>query len=208
MKHSESGFTLIEIVIVTAITAALTLIAFRGFGTLRETTQFHDGVEQTKESVLEQRSQALASINTNAGGGQNLATINVGQLLRFNVGSGTIPLQTILTTNPTTDPTLNPALTLTTSDPTSFGLIWGLTYVGYGTNGGVMHAGTYFVDFSRSRINAAPQVEAGTSAPTRNDNLVPPAGAGTVQLYFKDAVGRSADVDINLSNGSITRTYQ
>ena len=210
MKHSESGFTLIEIVIVTAITAALTLIAFQGFGTLRETTQFHDGVEGAKESILAQRSQAIASINTNAGAGQDQTTINLGQLLKFSSGSSSVQLHTLTTTNPTTDPNSDPAINATgTSDPTSFGVKWGLTYTGYGTNGATHypgHAGVYYVDFTRSRTDASPQVNAGVSSPSFYNNVVPPT-MGTVQLYFRDVVGREAVVNIDLSDGAITRTY-
>lgn len=74
-RTEQSGFTLVEIVIVFAITGLLILIAFAGQDQIRERSQFDSSVNQLVATVAEAKTDATAGFNnvdTGATEGQGL----------------------------------------------------------------------------------------------------------------------------------------
>jgi prepilin-type N-terminal cleavage/methylation domain-containing protein len=72
---SESGFTLIELIVVMAISASLVSIAFIGQRSLRSQAQFDSAVEKVVSSVSSAQTQAVAGVNI-LGAGDGLAAGN------------------------------------------------------------------------------------------------------------------------------------
>jgi|GEM_PF-2930935 len=70
---SESGFTLVEIILVMAISASLASIAFIGQRALRSRAQFDSNIEKLVSSVSSAQTQAVAGVNST-----NLGTIGTG----------------------------------------------------------------------------------------------------------------------------------
>ena len=74
-NSSQRGFTLIEIILVIAISGALLSIAFAGQAQLRRQSQFDAAVNKVVSSINDARNQATAGINTEgAGNGTNGCT--------------------------------------------------------------------------------------------------------------------------------------
>jgi prepilin-type N-terminal cleavage/methylation domain-containing protein len=84
---SESGFTLVELIIVMAISGSLLSIAFVGQRALRSRAQFDATVEKVVSTVSSARTQAVAGVNISSTatvgtgvdkcvGGQPLSTVN------------------------------------------------------------------------------------------------------------------------------------
>jgi len=72
-SKSESGFTLVEVMVVMAISSALVVIAFIGQRELRSRAQFDAAVEKVVSSVSAAQTQAVAGVNIT-----NLGTIGTG----------------------------------------------------------------------------------------------------------------------------------
>lgn len=70
--NSEAGFTLIEIMLVTAISASLATIVFLGQRELRSRAQFDAAVEKVVSSISSAQTQATAGVNI-IGSGNGLA---------------------------------------------------------------------------------------------------------------------------------------
>jgi prepilin-type N-terminal cleavage/methylation domain-containing protein len=66
--RNQAGFTLIELVLVLAITGALLAIALVGQSELRSHAQFDATVEKLVTSVAEARDQATSGVNLSTGG--------------------------------------------------------------------------------------------------------------------------------------------
>jgi prepilin-type N-terminal cleavage/methylation domain-containing protein len=62
-SNKQSGFTLIEIIIVMAISAGLFLIIFAGQKQLRERTRFDAAINETVQQIAYTRNYALAGVN-------------------------------------------------------------------------------------------------------------------------------------------------
>ena len=62
-KHAQAGFTLIEIIIVMAISSLLLMIAWLGQGSLRAQAEFDNAVNKIASSVNDARNQSIAGVN-------------------------------------------------------------------------------------------------------------------------------------------------
>jgi prepilin-type N-terminal cleavage/methylation domain-containing protein len=93
-RTEQSGFTLIEVVIVFAITGMLILIAFTGQDAIRQRAQFDSAVNQLVATVAEAKTDAMAGYNnvdTGATSGQGLGgTCPGGHAGDPNVFAGTV----------------------------------------------------------------------------------------------------------------------
>jgi len=67
-SNKESGFTLVELMIVMAISSALVVIAFVGQRQLRSRAQFDAAVEKVVSSVSSAHTQAVAGVNISSSG--------------------------------------------------------------------------------------------------------------------------------------------
>ncbi len=89
---SRSGFTIIEVMLVLAISGSLLAIGFVGRGRIREQTQFTDGVERLASSLKRFQSEATSTVGRESNipaickgqiVGQNINCINLGILVDF-----------------------------------------------------------------------------------------------------------------------------
>jgi prepilin-type N-terminal cleavage/methylation domain-containing protein len=89
---SQSGFTIIEVMLVLAVSSSLLLIGFVGRGQIREQTQFTDGVERLASSIKKYQSEATSTVGKNSSSGicdtssigKNIECINLGVLVDFH----------------------------------------------------------------------------------------------------------------------------
>lgn len=66
---SQSGFTLIEIMLTLAIASLLAATAFAGQASFRARAQFLDAVERTRNNLVDLENQSTTGFNTGASGG-------------------------------------------------------------------------------------------------------------------------------------------
>jgi prepilin-type N-terminal cleavage/methylation domain-containing protein len=124
-QMSEAGFTLIEIILVVTISAALGAMVLSGQRQVRQRAQFSDGVEKIKNSLVGVKNEANTTVNS--AGGNDTDRIVIGKLARFTDNSSQIEVGTLVArcTNPTCseiNPTLNQQDTYTITVP------WGVTF--------------------------------------------------------------------------------
>ncbi len=89
LKRREVGFTLIEIVLVMAISMSLAVIVLAGSSSLRRNAQFSDSVERTKELLVATKNQVNSTVNTDReeAGGISDTELLLGQAIVFS-GNG------------------------------------------------------------------------------------------------------------------------
>ncbi len=198
-SRSQAGFTLIEVIIVMAISSALAALAIMGFATLRGQAQFSDAVERLKERVLVQRQEALATIKLS--GGTDAANITFGRLLTFTPGSSTVRIETLVTAN-NLAPAANQPVLILASETTSFEIPWGVTYAG---------ASMQQIGFVRSAIDGSLQTAASPAGgwgglPFDYGDFAPNGAATNIDVI--DPAGRRAYVTIDPQSNGVTRTFQ
>lgn len=94
----QSGFTLVEIVIVLAITGGLITLALAGKAGSRDQSKFTDGVETVATLMDSTRTKASTTENAN-GSGNSIQKINFGNLVEIDAGSNIIKITDIIGTN-------------------------------------------------------------------------------------------------------------
>ena len=209
---AQRGFSLVEVVIVLAISGLLLLIALSGFGAARDQSEFSQSVDGAKESVEAAKAAASASVNDRieAAGGNNTCTIVLGERINFTVGSSSLDLQQLQTKNPqlvSCGAGANPPVTATVADPPTAQLKFGLVYIGFsnGSPGGVI-AQPYHLNFYRSITDARSLVSSSTTLAT-NYGMLSTAMPTPVNLWFKTVDGKKAYITVD-TTGGITRTIQ
>jgi prepilin-type N-terminal cleavage/methylation domain-containing protein len=211
----QSGFTLIELILVMAISGALAAIAMMGFSTLRGQTQFSDSVERLKEDVLKSRQEALSTIKSS--GGTDPTKVTFGKLLTFTPGSSTVQVQTLVTINNyqagnVTSPTAAQAVTISAApgDTSSYTIPWGITYANTQLTGpplGAIQNSVVKVAYVRSGTDGALQTATSTTwGAVLTYGLFAPNGAKR-NLNFVDPTGRKAFLTIDPTNNGVSRTF-
>jgi prepilin-type N-terminal cleavage/methylation domain-containing protein len=203
-KRSQLGFTLIEIIIVTAIGSMLAVIALAGFSTLRGEAQFSDSIEHIKEDVTAKRTEALTTVKL--GGGTDTANITFGRVLTFNPGTSTVNVDTLYTSS-STSPMAGQAVKIVPAESTTVSLNWGITF-----KDSSLGSHKIQVAFVRSPVDGTLETaispdKGWSGAPTYKYSDFAPNGAA-VNLNFVDPSGRKAYLTIDPTNDSVTRTFQ
>src|SRR5258706_14181569 len=67
-RKLQAGFTLVEVVLVMAISALLLLAVWNGQAHLRQQTQFDEGVNRVIAAIADARNEAVSGINTDGKG--------------------------------------------------------------------------------------------------------------------------------------------
>lgn len=196
-KQAQGGFTLIEIIIVMAISSMLAAIALMGFSATRGQAQFSDSVERLKESLLTRRTEALSTVKLS--GGADAANVTLGKLLTFTPNSSTVTVQTLITAN-NPAPAAGQAVTVVAAESTTYTVEWGVKYTG---------GSRIQVAFVRSATDGALQTAVspnGGWGPPYTYGQFAPNGA-VKQLQFKDPDGRTADIVITPTTNGVTRVF-
>ncbi len=193
--RNQAGFTLIEITLVMAISAALAAIALLGFSTLRGQAQFSATIEQLDQTVLAKRQEALSTVKLS--GGANSANITIGRLITFIPNSSIMKVQTLYTANVSAPANGQPVLINAAEDQT-IDIPWGITYAGLVP---------IQVAFIRSATDGSLQtaISTGWSANLIYGDFAP--GGVATNLNFTDPSGRKAHLTIDPSNNSVTRSF-
>jgi prepilin-type N-terminal cleavage/methylation domain-containing protein len=83
MPNKNAGFTLIEIILVTAISGLLLVIALSGQHQLQAKARFDAAVDKTIQNLAYARNFALSNVNF-SGGGNDANTVIAGTAIEFN----------------------------------------------------------------------------------------------------------------------------
>ncbi len=194
MLRREAGFTLIEVILVAAIAAALGAVIFIGQRQIREQAQFTDAIENVTTLVNRTKNEAATNVNI-AGSGTNQSSVIMGKKLTFIDNSSQILVY---------DMTLN-GPTVNYSSPQTQTIPWGVQFKG-------SPAGNYSLYFVRDSVTGSLYTYTPTVPPpdTVGDWFKPGslASRGLVSYAFQDLSGRRATITVDGASGSISRTYQ
>lgn len=81
----SSGFTLIEVMLVLAISSLLAIILLNSYNDLNRRSQFRDGIERIVTKLEATRNEANSTINTNADPGNDETRVNFSRVVNFFV---------------------------------------------------------------------------------------------------------------------------
>src|SRR5438046_1413283 len=123
----QSGFTLIETILVTAISSMLIVIALMGFSAWRMQIQFADSMDDMKETMTALRTESQASINLGTSPGEDPSMVNFGRIITFTPGSSVVRVDVLRTAN-TKAPVAAQVVSIVRTETRT--LKWGVTYNG------------------------------------------------------------------------------
>lgn len=211
--RAQSGFTLIEITIVMAISSGLAVIALVGFTSLRDQAQFSASVEQFTQSLLSRRQEALTMVKLSGGGDNCTAAvfaaktceITLGNLITFSPDSAIVRVDTVKMVD-VADPKDSQPIIVDGTQNTSFVLRGGVTYIGSSQGTGPLQ-----VAFVRRPLDGQLKTAISSSGgvlPLSYGGFFSSSSAAKVDIKVQDPAGRKAFVTIDLNNNGITRTFQ
>jgi Tfp pilus assembly major pilin PilA len=194
VNKKSAGFSLIEFIIAVGISAAITLIAFRGFAVQKSTNQFMTTIDELKEKITAVRTEAFSTVNINTAvhPGTDQTHVILGSLLTFTNGSPDIQVQKIIASNPSKPE--NTIITGLDVDRT-ISMPYNVKYSGPTTK----------VAMIRTAFDGSYVIAIGAWASPSYANIsTPTAGAS---LSFVDEQGRQATIDFDPSTNGISRTF-
>ena len=209
-KHKSQGFTLIEIMMVLAISSLLMLILLGGYNQSRRRAQFTDAVERMTVQLEQAKNEANSTVNVNPSQGTDLNTVVFAKAADFATNPNQLLVQTLRV--PRSDTLIDP-VTLDPANLRTVDIPWGASFVSP-TDASPTRSTHNFVVFSRSTndgrlntfvFNLSTANDLGSSvlyAPGL------PADTETAVLVFRSAEGEFlAQITVNATNGEIKRQY-
>ena len=156
VKSGAKGFTIIEVMLVLAVSGLLLLIAFFGQGAITQRARFTDSVENLKsqmETIRDSVNNTVIEESEGCNGSVPATTakcIKFGELVSFTNESDNFTVQTIIADGPDSDAEISPDRTVVkprlVNTPSQLTTRWGLTPYVDGGNipkiAFVRHAGT------------------------------------------------------------------
>lgn len=211
LKEREAGFTLVELVIVMAISMSMAVAVFAGFAGLQRGVKFTDSVERVKEVLAASKNEANSTVNTVGGettSGRSNTRLILGRAVVFmGHGSGEYLTFDIIGTD---EDSPKPVDVVLTSSP-GRAIPWGVSvndpaapsneriYVAFiRTPEGVRSS------FFKDRANGISQIR--TDLLTLS-NYNPPLAPVTNSFVLSDGAGRSATIKVEVPSGLVTREY-
>ena len=197
-KKSQAGFTLIELIVTMTISMGLAVIALIGFSTLRSQTQFANAVEQTKEFVTRQRSEAYSGVELTGGNDKN--NVFFGRLLTLS--GNTITTQTLVT-NSTEAPTPSQTISIGSS----------LNDIIYTIPYGITFSTVRQIAFVRSPTDASLHTVTSGTTPNfyagglRYDDFITTLPGLPASHYGLTDGTRNATIDIDPITNGVGRTF-
>lgn len=129
------GFTLIEVMIVLAISSLLVLILINNYSQSRRRAEFHDAIERIVVKLEQVRGEANSTTNSNAGGGENPSRVNFSKVVNFRNTTGNVGQMRIfnLSADNTSDPPQNVVLDADAAgnpgSPQIIDIPWGVQFI-------------------------------------------------------------------------------
>jgi prepilin-type N-terminal cleavage/methylation domain-containing protein len=195
-QSKSKGFTLIEIVIVLAITALTILIVLGGFNTTQQRTQFRDAIEHVSTNLERVKSEANTTINvTSTTPGTDKNRIVFAKVVEFTNGSDTATVSTLSASNFDTIQNLN------LESPTEqINIPWGVQY----------ETSTHrYVVFARSPLDGSLRTYVFPAATVITNPAVYNGFTDTIGVFeFRDpTTDLEATVRVDSATSTITRSY-
>lgn len=194
IKQRSAGFTLIEVLMVLAISSLLSVILFTTYSTTQRRARFTDAIERAVSELEKIKTEATSSFTTGPG---NLDPDRIffAKVVRFNAGD--------ISVQPVTADKADTISGLTNSGSIdTFILPWGVELTS--TNGNDI------VVFARNPANGLlnTYVLNGASDPLQPSNYSVTTDNALSQLTFKsDDDQLHAQITVNAATGEISRTF-
>lgn len=203
LRSEESGFTLVELTIVLAVSAGLIVIALNGQAKSRQSVQFKYAVERTANVIDVARNNAVNSVDPLNGAGNSTTQIKWGKLVTINAYGSIVTITDIVGSNPN-QMTDGSAQTLTLGTATDFQIPWGTKYNGSTKLQFVFHrllTSGVLVTYQLTPADNPLTViynENPTSSPTISIPLIDQVGARTGQIVIDGPHGGSVSSSLSL----------
>lgn len=190
-----------------AISSALSVVVFVGFGQRTRTIQFSEGMRAIQSHVLRQRSFVFSGVNSRAANnscdsvtrdpGQADACVVLGRYLDFNAGSTNIQSIVVIGDNPTTDPTGTTADQIAGASPkatetSTYGTDWGIEFIGGKATVSGSDRDASSLGFMRSPYSTGLNTLIYTDNPVQLDRFSTDSTITDYYLCFQDTDGRLA----------------
>ncbi len=199
-KHTSAGFTLIEIMMVLAISSLLAVGLLNAYTQNQRRAQFSDAVEGLVSGLEKVRTEVNSSFTAStANTGKDPETVFFGKEIIFRAGNPNVTSEVITSTN-VEDPS-QAVLTCQNANITTIGLDWGVTIASLPDYNRVV--------FSRSLVDGSLQAYVMNDIePCDIANYSLSAfDTSTAHINLTDPNGLSATINVDADSGQITRTY-
>lgn len=199
----QGGFTLVEIVMVTAISGALMAIFIQGYRGVIARSRFSSAIETAKQTMVGVKNEANTTVNIGSLKGTDNNVI-VGKMARFSKNSNVITVWSLVGD-------VAGISNLEQKDQYTVSLPYGVYFnPPSGTNGYVV----FYRSATDGRLSVfTPAIDAsvnncsgGTPGLLCNRTYILPQNPTTGIYPFSDPNGYTAQININASTGAITRT--
>lgn len=194
-RWTQSGYTLIELILVMAIGSMLVIVALAGFSSWRMSLQFSDSIDGLKETMTALRTESQSNINLRTAAGETPANVTFGRLVTFTPGSSTFRVDTLRTAN-TNAPGAGQAVVVVSTETRT--IKWGVTYTGPRPRS---------VAFTQSLNTARMQTawrDNWNTGSLQYGQFVPSTSVAVLQ--FRDSAGRTATVRVDPASNGVTRS--
>lgn len=204
ITHKNHGFSLIEVVVVLAISSLLLLILAGGYSILQQRNRFKDGVERIVSTLERTRTEANSTLNvTNPAPGTNENRLVFAKAVHFTDGSDTLQLLTLSADNDETLGLINLETTETAQIP------W---RVGFDES---PPSSATTVVFARSPVDGTLQTHifdlraagVGPGSPLYDEANYNNPIAADRQFVFTNPDGLQATITVNGETGNVSVAY-
>lgn len=200
-RHRAQGFTLIEIIMVLAISSLLMLILLGGYGSTRQRAQFQDGVERVVSLLEQVQTEANSTLNLESGS-NNVNRVLLGRAVRFD-SSNPEELEIILLTADNSSSLAN----ISAETERTFSIPWGVGFtddVGTQTDADVV---AYTRSLSNGTLNTHVFDLNGGALDVPALYGIGTADTRTATYEFTNPEGFRAVVTVNADTGEVSREY-
>lgn len=211
----QRGVSLVEVILVLAISSILVTTVLAGRNSVRSQAQFIDGMERIKEQILLTKSDANTGKSATASG-TSTGYLLLGESIKFSKVSNTNMYIYNVMCKANSDMVCGDSVTTSTMSASrkTIATPWKISYLGYttGTSTTVTPKDVSLI-FIRNDLNggftgAWKEGEIASGSQNKLGDVINPNNQIPVTLHFASTDGRKATIVVNPATGTVTKEVQ